>query len=75
MPSPSAIVEMPTTIAVRIKTCGSGFEKTPVSFAPLKIGAVPFSTLPIVMYRRNTAAWNSDRPMSFLIRFVLAMTA
>jgi len=44
-----AVVEMPTTIAVRISTCGSGLENTASVTPSWKIGAVPPLTLPIVM--------------------------
>ncbi len=44
---PSASVATPTTIAVRISTCGNGFEYT--VNASLRIGAVPPISLPGAM--------------------------
>jgi hypothetical protein len=73
--SPRAVVETPTTIAVRISTCGNGFEYS-WSVAPgWMMGAVPPSTLSMVMYMRNTADWKIDSPSSFLTRLPRAMTA
>jgi multicomponent Na+:H+ antiporter subunit B len=50
-----ALVEMPTTIAVRIKTCGNGFENKLAPMLVFKMGVVPPSTLPIPINSKNTA--------------------
>src|SRR5690606_4294924 len=73
--SPRAVVAIPTTMAVRISTCGRGLEKTPPRSPGVRIGAVPPSILFIEMYSRNTAAWNTFSPIIRLIRLPQLMIA
>ena len=51
MARPNAVVATPTTMAVRINTCGSGLLYAPAaaSTAASAMGALPPATLPKVM--------------------------
>jgi hypothetical protein len=69
---PMATVATPTTIAVRIRTWGSGFEYTVTPSR--RIGVEPPMILPAEMKRIKTEVWKMPRPMSFLTMFPRAIT-
>ena len=66
------MVATPTTMAVRMSTCGRGLEYRVQPSATM--GAVPPETFPTEMKKRNTEAWKMLSPMTFLTRFPLAAT-
>mgnify|MGYP006872221046 CR=1 FL=1 len=69
--NPKAAVATPTTIAVSIKTCGSGFEYIASTF--IKIGAVPSMIFARETKNKNTEVWNISRPTIYLIKYVLVI--
>ena len=67
----SAVVEIPTTIAVSINTWGSGLEYNVLT--SFSIGAVPPITLPMDMNMIKMDVWKILIPIIFFRRLLFAI--
>ena len=63
----------PTTMAVRMRTCGSGLTNGPSAWGPSS-GGDPSVTIAVVMKKRKMPVWKMLSPMTFATRFLMVIS-